>query len=135
MDPLTRYFYADGTVFDMCRSWPALAAQIRDLSQKHAQKHPQGHDVANVDKDVEGYLRYLAYVARIHRVTGPTFIYDRPPSWRSFLKVPFKDWFAVDGTRKMSRAIESFVTSPHLRQLLGRFATYAGASPYLAPQP
>jgi phytoene desaturase len=33
----------------------------------------------------------------------------------------------------MSGAINSFVRSPHLRQLLGRFATYTGASPYRAP--
>ena len=33
----------------------------------------------------------------------------------------------------MDAAIRGFVRSPHLRQLLGRFATYVGASPYLAP--
>jgi phytoene desaturase len=33
----------------------------------------------------------------------------------------------------MQAAIERFVRSPHLRQLLGRFATYVGASPFLAP--
>jgi hypothetical protein len=33
----------------------------------------------------------------------------------------------------MDQAIRSFVRSPHLRQLLGRFATYVGGSPYLAP--
>jgi len=33
----------------------------------------------------------------------------------------------------MNQAIEGFVRSPHLRQLLGRFATYVGASPYQAP--
>jgi phytoene desaturase len=33
----------------------------------------------------------------------------------------------------MDQAIGSFVRSSHLRQLLGRFATYVGASPYQAP--
>jgi phytoene desaturase len=33
----------------------------------------------------------------------------------------------------MAQAQRSFVRSPHLRQMLGRFATYVGASPYLAP--
>jgi phytoene desaturase len=84
-------------------------------------------------QDVEGYRQFLAYAARLHRITGPVFIYDRPPSWRSFLRVPFADWFKADGLRTMDQAIGSYVRSPHLRQLLGRFATYVGASPYQAP--
>ncbi|MEM7114771.1 MAG: phytoene desaturase family protein [Chloroflexota bacterium] len=117
VDPLTRYFYADGTVLNA----------TSDLAQ-------MSHQIAKIDeRDVEGYLAYLAYAARIHRLTGPVFIYDQPPTWRSFLRVPMRDWFKVDGLRTMDKAIASFVHSPHLRQLLGRFATYVGASPYLAP--
>src|SRR5690606_30050040 len=39
----------------------------------------------------------------------------------------------ADPLRNMNQAISSFVKSPKLRQLLGRFATYVGGSPYLAP--
>ncbi len=39
----------------------------------------------------------------------------------------------ADPLRTMQGAIESYVHSPQARQLLGRFATYTGASPYLAP--
>ena len=117
VEPLTRYFYPDGQVLDATRDWAKMAAQIGQIHEK----------------DVEGYLAYLAYAARIHRITGPVFIYDQPPTPRSFLRVPFPDWFKVDGLRKMNQAIEGFVESPHLRQLLGRFATYVGGSPYQAP--
>ncbi|MBE2197092.1 MAG: phytoene desaturase [Anaerolinea sp.] len=117
VEPLTRYFYPDGFVFDATRDLAQMAAQIAQLD----------------GRDVEGYLAYLAYAARIHRITGPVFIYDQPPTPRSFLRVPVREWFQVDGTRTMAQAINGFVKSPHLRQLLGRFATYVGASPYLAP--
>jgi len=117
VDPLTRYFYRDGTVLDASSDVRAMAQQIAAIDER----------------DVEGYLAYLAYAARIHRITGPVFIYDRSPTWRSFLRVPFPDWFKVDGLRTMDQAIRGFVRSPHLRQLLGRFATYVGGSPYLAP--
>lgn len=117
VEPLTRYFYRDGTVLDISRDLSTTLNQIEALEPR----------------DVEGYLHYLAYAARIHRITGPVFIYDEPPTPASFLKVPFPDWFKVDSFRKMHGAIKSFVKSPHLRQLLGRFATYVGASPYLAP--
>lgn len=117
LEPMTRYFYPDGTVLDCSRDLPTMLAQIRALDER----------------DVEGYLSYLAYAARLHRITGPVFIYDQPPTLASFSRVALVDMLRVDPLRTMQSAINSFVRSPHLRQLLGRFATYVGASPYLAP--
>lgn len=117
VDPLTRYFYPDGTVLDATRDLPRMLTQIARLDER----------------DVEGYLGYLRTVARLHRITGPVFIYDQPPTLRSFMRVSPLDALRVDGLRTMDRAIRQFVRSPHLRQLLGRFATYVGASPYRAP--
>jgi phytoene desaturase len=117
VDPLTRYFYPDGTVLDASRELARMVEQIERIEPR----------------DVEGYLSYLAYAARLHRITGPVFIYDQPPSLNSFTKVAPLDAFKIDPLRTMNQAIEGFVRSPHLRQLLGRFATYVGASPYQAP--
>jgi phytoene desaturase len=117
VDPLTRYFYPDGTVLDVTRDWPRMAEQIAALDER----------------DVEGYLAYLAYAARIHRITGPVFIYNKPPKLWDILSVPLPEMPHVDPLRTMSQAINGYVRHPHLRQLLGRFATYTGASPYRAP--
>ncbi|MGQ9887704.1 MAG: phytoene desaturase family protein [Aggregatilineales bacterium] len=117
VDPLTRYFYPDGVVLDAARSLPEMARQIEQLEPR----------------DVEGYLAYLAYAARLHRITGDVFIYGEPPSLRSFTQVPLADALRVDALRTMNQAISSFVRSTHLRQLLSRFATYVGANPYQAP--
>lgn len=117
VDPLTRYFYPDGTILDASRDLSKMAAQIAALDER----------------DVEGYLAYLAYAARLHRLTGPVFIYNQPPNWRSFTRVPPHHALQIDAWRKMDTATRGFVHSPHLRQLLGRFATYVGASPYQAP--
>lgn len=117
VDPLTRYFYPSGAMLDAAQDHKQMAEQIRQIN-------PQ---------DVDGYQKYLRYAEQIHRITGPVFIYDQPPTWRSFLRVPFSDWFKIDGLRTMQTAIEDHVQSPELRQLLGRFATYVGGSPYLAP--
>lgn len=116
-EPLTRYFYRDGTVLDTTINLPRMLAQIERIEPR----------------DVEGYLAYLAYAARLHRITGKVFIYDTPPTPASLFKVPLRDALRVDAMRSMDTAICSFVRSPHLRQLLGRFATYVGASPYRAP--
>jgi phytoene desaturase len=117
VEPLTRYFYDDGTVIDASRDLAKMASQIEALNER----------------DVEGYLSYLAYAARIHRITGPVFIYNNPPKLWDILSVPMPEMPQVDPLRTMSQAINSFVDDPHLRQLLGRFATYTGASPYQAP--
>lgn len=117
VDPLTRYFYADGTVLDAHHKLDDMNVEIEKIASR----------------DVDGYREYLQYAENIHRVTGPVFIYDQPPTWRSFASVPIRDWLKADPFRTMSGAINNYVQSPKLRQLLGRFATYVGGSPYLAP--
>jgi phytoene desaturase len=117
IEPLTRYFYGDGTRFDATGNLSAMANAIEAIEPR----------------DVEGYLDYLGYAARIHRITGPVFIYDRPPTLKSFTRVPVNEWLKVDPFRTMHQAIKRFVRNPKMRQLLGRFATYVGGSPYEAP--
>lgn len=117
VDPMTRYFYPDGIVLDATSNISEMAQQIEAINER----------------DVAGYLGYLAYAAQIHRITGDVFIYNKPPTPSSFAKVPIWDWLKADPFRNMSGAINSFVKSDKLRQLLGRFATYVGGSPYLAP--
>jgi phytoene desaturase len=117
IEPLTRYFFPDGTVLDASADLRKMLPQIRNLHEP----------------DVEGCLAYLAYVARIHRITGPVFIYDPPPTPASFLKVPPGEYLKIDPFRTMQQAISNYVHSPHLRQMLGRYATYVGADPYQAP--
>lgn len=117
VEPLTRYFFPDGTRLDATRDLAKMAEQIAALDER----------------DVEGYLDFLEYAARLHRITGPVFIYNQPPTLRTFLSVSPADMVRVDPWLTMDQAIRRRVHSPHLRQLLGRFATYVGASPFQAP--
>ena len=117
VDPLTRYFFPDGARIDATRDLARMAEQIAAIDER----------------DVEGYLDFLEYAARLHRITGPVFIYNQPPTPRSFLGVAPADMVRVDPWLTMDQAIRRRVRSPQMRQLLGRFATYVGASPYQAP--
>ena len=117
MEPLTRYFFRDGVVVNATRDLAQMVAQIEQLDSR----------------DVEGYLDFLGYAARLHRITGPVFIYDQPPSWDSFRRFSPIDMLRVEPWLTMDQAIRRRVHLPHLRQMLGRFATYVGASPYQAP--
>ena len=118
VDPLTRYFYPDGSVLDAVSDPQQMAAHIRAFAD---------------EADAQGYLGYLDYAKRIHAVTGDAFIYSDPPTLSRLLRTPLRDMPAVDPLRTMDGSIRRFVSSPKLQQLLGRFATYVGASPYLAP--
>jgi len=117
LDPLARYFFPNGVSLDLSRDLPALLENLGRLERR----------------DVEGYLRFLAYVARLYRIVAPIFIFDQPPRPASLLRVSPLDVLHVDGLRRMSQAIDSQVHSAELRQILAMFATYVGASPYQAP--
>lgn len=125
VEPLTRYFWPDG-----CRATSRHGARLdlsRDLPQTAAQ-------IAALEpRDLEGYLDFLAEAARLHRITAPVFTYGPPPSLQSLKKVTLQDALRVNVIHTLQQSIERRVRHPHLRQLLGRFATYVGASPYLAP--
>jgi phytoene desaturase len=115
-EPTTRYFYPDGTIIDATRDLTHLIEQIERLNTH----------------DPEGYLAFLAHVTQQHRITGPHFLYDQPPTLSTLSRIPLRDILRVDVARTMDAAICQYIRSPHLRQLLGRFATYVGASPYRA---
>jgi phytoene desaturase len=117
VEPLTRYFYRDGVVLDAVRDLAQMAEQIEQIEPR----------------DVEGYLRFLAFAARLHRITSPVFIYDEPPTLRSLRKADPLDALRIDPLRTLDQTVRRHVRSPHMRMLLNRFATYVGASPYLAP--
>jgi phytoene desaturase len=117
VDPITRYLYPDGTTLDATPDLTKMARQIAAIEPK----------------DVEGYLRFLAHAAALHRITSPVFIHGEPPTLGDFLRVPLRDIVKVDAWRSMDRAIRHWVHSPYLRHLLRRYATYVGASPYRAP--
>lgn len=117
VEPLTRYFYPDGSVLNASKDLDYMIQQIQAIEQE----------------DIAGYQRFLSYAAQLYRIVSPVFIFDQPPRFRHLLKVSPMDILRVDGLRTMDKAISSHVRSPQLQQLLGRFATYVGASPYHAP--
>jgi len=117
IDPITRYFWPDGLTLDATADEPAMLERIR----------------AFAPADVDGYRRFLRYAARLHAVVGGPFLYRAQPRLRDLLRLPLTDVLRIDGLRSMSAAIRAHVRDPHLVQLLERFATYNGSSPYQAP--
>lgn len=117
LNPITRYHWSDGVVLDALSNEDAMCAQIERIAPR----------------DVDGYRRFMRYVAKLYDVVSEPFLYRRKPTLRDLLRLPVADVLKVDGLRTMHSAVRSFFRDPHLVQLFDRFATYNGSSPYRAP--
>lgn len=81
------------------------------------------------------YLRFLGHARRIWEVSERTFLAGPMSGALSLLgrmKSP-RDLYAIDARRTLWRASRKYFSDPHLRQWLGRYATYSGSSPFESP--
>ncbi len=116
IDPSTRFHFPHGSVFDSRRDWADAASEIAQLDPN----------------DVEGYLRFLAYAARLHRIAYVQRASGALPQSDSG-EESIWHWLRSDPFRSMHRAISRFVKSEELQQVLGNFSSSRGGSPYAIP--
>ena len=119
---LARHAFADGSVLDLFsdveRSADAVAAFAGAA-------------------EARGYRRFCEYTARIYRTVERPFLRSERPSLRTALaaarELGLGALWAIDGHRTLWKALGEFFQDQRLRQLFGRYATYCGSSPFLAP--
>ncbi len=117
VEPICRYFWPDGTVFDASDSLARMTAAIERLNPA----------------DVNGYLRFLAYSRRLYDLTAEPFLFHGINSRRDFLKLKPRAALQIDPFRTVHQAVSSYFKDQRLVQLFDRYATYNGSSPYQAP--
>jgi 1-hydroxycarotenoid 3,4-desaturase len=87
--------------------------------------------------EADGYRRFCAYAQRIYETVQKPFIESERPSLTSIVaaagSIGFSGLWAIDGHRTLWKALGEFFQDGRLRQLFGRYATYCGSSPFLAP--
>ncbi len=121
LDPAFVYLWPDGTRLVLHAELDATLDSVRDGLGPEA---------------AEDLQRFLRYAEGIWTAAAPNFVYGDAPRFTSVVKMGLTDLGAVlkiDSLRSMARAIAAQVRSPKLRDLLGRYATYNGSSPYRAP--
>jgi 1-hydroxycarotenoid 3,4-desaturase len=88
-------------------------------------------------REAEGYRRFCAYARRIYATVEQPFLRSQRPTLTSTLSIARElgvgALFGIDGHRTLWKALGDFFHDPRLRQLFGRYATYCGSSPFLAP--
>lgn len=102
INPQTRYFFSDGATYNSRLDWSATAAEIAQIDAR----------------DVSGYLRYLAYAARIHQLRRYGF-------GRSL----HRSWLGAGPFASADAAIRRFIRSEKLRRALMHHVSESGGSP------
>ncbi|GAA3421244.1 phytoene desaturase family protein [Streptosporangium vulgare] len=115
LDELCRYRFADGSTLAAYRDPARMAAEVDRLAPGEGRAWLAFHD----------WARDCFEASRRTFFTGPL---TRPPT-----EARLSDLLAVAPGRTLDGLARRFFTDPRLRQYVGRYATYAGSSPYRAP--
>ena len=119
LDPQCRYHWPDGATLDVADD-PARTAEAFEAFSPGAGA---------------AHRALLAAAERTWTVSERTFLagaMDRPRELLGRLRSP-RDLVAIDPLRTLHRAAAARFADPRLQQLVGRYATYSGSSPYRAP--
>lgn len=121
-ETLARHAWLDGSRLDLFIDQERSAESI----QKYA-----GRGAA------EGFRKFCQYSARIYEATEQPFILSQRPDFLSLVGKLGLSGMAkmarIDVARSMWTALGDFFKEKRLHQLFGRYATYYGSSPYMAP--
>jgi 1-hydroxycarotenoid 3,4-desaturase len=120
-EPSFRYLYPDGAVLDVYHQLDATIESVRASFG------------ATAADELASFLRYSQ---TIWEAAAPAFVFGPAPSFKSVLFQGLAGVRAaarIDPFRSMRSAIARRIRSPHLRQLLLRYATYNGSDGRNAP--
>ncbi len=112
LDPQTRFFYPDGEAFNIHRDWTETTAEIARIQPD----------------DVAGYLRFLAFAARVHASRRYGFGPRESAAGALFLS-----WLSAGPFRSASSASSRFVRSEQIRRALAHCLSHSGGSVYALP--
>lgn len=122
LEEITRYFYPDGTRFrayrDMKRYYEEAKRAFTDPPQSLA--------------------RFFSYCKTIYDLTADIFLFTPFQEWKDLILDRYRwsrlpEQWKMDPLRSMHRANRRFFSDPRLVQLMDRFATFNGSSPYRVP--
>lgn len=118
LEPICRYFWSDGTIFDASMDLQKTAEEISKIEPS----------------DVENFHKYLTDAKQKYEIAEKTFLSHSLNDLPKLLRPKYlKDLLAISSLRTLDKHNKNYFQSPKLRQLFNRFATYNGSSPYRTP--
>jgi phytoene desaturase len=121
VDPICKYFFADGTRLSAYADRDKFAAEIENQTGESAE-----HVIAHLDK-----------IKRVYHLTKDIFLFKSLNKVSTYLNLkPFKALFSINdiGIRtNMDKVNQQTFHDKRIVQLFNRYATYNGSDPYIAP--
>jgi len=117
LQPICRYFYPDGVVFDNYSDKKLNAAELKKFAPK----------------DVSSYSKFLKRSEKLYNRTADAFLFNPLYSIKDLKFLSLFNLLRIDALSTVSKKVDRYFSSPHLRQFFKRFSTYNGSSPYQAP--
>jgi 1-hydroxycarotenoid 3,4-desaturase len=119
LDRLAHHRWQDGSTLDL---YPDLAQSMDAIGQFS--------DVRNAN----GFGRFMARAKRTYETLQDSFLTSSKPNPLSLtLRAGLLNIQAIYPYSRLMPVLKKYFDDPRLQQLFGRYATYCGASPYLAP--
>ena len=117
LDPLCRYFYPDGTVFDNFSDIKKSIDQIKEFAPE----------------DADTYQDFLIYSGELYQKTAEAFLFNPLFDLSDLKNLNFRDFLGIDAFSTVSKKVDNYFSSDYLRKFFKRFTTYSGSSPFKAP--
>ncbi len=123
LDPICRYVYADGIVFDASSDAERMMAAIAEFNEHDADQFP----------------KFIDYGRRVYDITAQPFLFSELGGVSKVGGALLKrlnrplDLARVIAPLSLDQLVSLYFRDPHMRQLFDRYATYNGSSPYSAP--
>ncbi len=114
VDPLCRYFYPDGFVWDVSKDDETTTAQLDA-------------------QDARAYLQLKQEAKKLYEGAAQTFLFKQAPSLSELMRYGLTSGLGAHPTKTLPQLLDSFGASERLKTFFLRFATYFGADPYKAP--
>ena len=118
LDPICRYFWSDGTVFDASQDLEKTEQQIAKIAPE----------------DVGNFRKYIADAKKKYEIAEKTFLsksLNELPELLTAKNLP--DLMKISSLKTLAKHNANYFKSEKMRQLFNRFATYNGSSPYKIP--
>lgn len=118
LEPICRYFWSDGTVFDASENLEKTEEQIAKIAPE----------------DVGNFRKYIADAKQKFEIATRTFLsksLGELPELLTAKNLP--DLLKISSLKTLDKHNANFFRSEKMRQLFNRFATYNGSSPYKIP--
>jgi phytoene desaturase len=119
LDPQVRYRWPNGSTLDIPDDPAALTTALEAFSTGSGTQ----------------WTRFAEHAAKLWEVSERTFLagpMGSPLAMLSRMGSPL-DIGRIDGNRTLAKSAAAHLDDPRLQQVVGRYATYSGSSPFLTP--